>query len=129
MKVLLVRPPTVMGEMAQSALQHPLGLLYLAAALEAAGHEAELLDLEVEPHDLEGFKARISRARPALAGFTSMTPHIHTVAALARAAKEAVPEVFTVVGGPHASALPTRTLEEFPALDATVFGEGELTLV
>ncbi len=129
MKVLLVRPPTVMGEMAQSALQHPLGLLYLAGALEAVGHEAEILDLEVERHDLESFREKILRARPALAGFTSMTPHIHAVGALAEAAKVAAPDIFTVVGGPHASALPERTLEEFPALDAAVFGEGEQTLI
>lgn len=128
MKVLLVRPPTVMGEMAQSALQHPLGLLYLAAALEQAGHEPELLDLEVEAHDLETLRTRVSEGRPSVLGFTAMTPHINTVGTLARVAKEVVPEAFVVAGGPHPSALPKRTLEELPALDAVVFGEGERTL-
>jgi anaerobic magnesium-protoporphyrin IX monomethyl ester cyclase len=129
MKVLLVRPPTVMGEMAQSALQHPLGLLYLAAALECAGHEAQLLDLEVEPLDLESFADRVLRETPAVLGFTAMTPHINVVETLARAAKKVLPTVFAVAGGPHPSALPERTLTEFASLDAVVFGEGELTLV
>ena len=34
----------------------------------------------------------------------------------------------TVVGGPHVTALPAETLEEFPAIDIGVVGEGEETL-
>ncbi|HBF33598.1 TPA: hypothetical protein DDW35_03440, partial [Candidatus Sumerlaeota bacterium] len=33
------------------------------------------------------------------------------------------------VGGPHATALPSRTLEEFPEFDFAIFGEGEDSLL
>jgi radical SAM superfamily enzyme YgiQ (UPF0313 family) len=128
MKVVLVRPPTVMGEMAQSALQHPLNLLYLAAVLEDHGCDVSVWDLEVEPCIPESIEDRLLDERPAILGFTAMTPHINWVGETAEEAKRVLPEVLTIVGGPHASALPERTLEEFPAIDAVVFGEGELTL-
>jgi radical SAM superfamily enzyme YgiQ (UPF0313 family) len=57
-----------------------------------------------------------------------MTTNIYTAARIAGIAKLADPEVLVVIGGPHASALPERTLMEFPVFDVAVFGEGEETM-
>ena len=43
--------------------------------------------------------------------------------------KEQLPEATTVAGGPHISALPERSLDEFRAFDIAVLGEGEVTLL
>ena len=42
--------------------------------------------------------------------------------------KNIFPDVLTVIGGPHASALPGETLEEFEYFDVSVKGEGEFIL-
>jgi radical SAM superfamily enzyme YgiQ (UPF0313 family) len=47
---------------------------------------------------------------------------------LAAKLKQAKPEVLTIVGGAHVSALPIPTLREFPAFDIVVSGDGEETL-
>ena len=38
-------------------------------------------------------------------------------------------ETFVALGGPHASSLPDRSMQECDALDAVVFGEGERTIL
>jgi radical SAM superfamily enzyme YgiQ (UPF0313 family) len=57
-----------------------------------------------------------------------MTPLIKTAARLAGVVKEIDQDIVTIVGGPHVSALPARTLAEFPTFDLGVVGEGESTL-
>jgi len=46
-----------------------------------------------------------------------------------KAGKDACPDSFTILGGPHASFLPIDTLRECPELDAVCIGEGEETIV
>ncbi len=46
---------------------------------------------------------------------------------LAENIKRLNPNLIIVFGGPHASALATETLEDFPFVDAVVIGEGEVT--
>jgi anaerobic magnesium-protoporphyrin IX monomethyl ester cyclase len=43
-------------------------------------------------------------------------------------AKSILPDIKTVFGGPHVSALKTKILTDFPAVDFIVVGEGEETL-
>lgn len=64
-----------------------------------------------------------------VAGFTSVTPTILLAAKIATILKKANPNIKTVVGGPHATALPKKTLEEFEAFDYAVCGPGEETLL
>lgn len=127
MKVLHIRPPKIMGALERSMVQHPVNLLYLAAAVRAAGHEAEVWDFEVEPFSERLVKERARICRPDLVGLTGLTCNIKIGAEILRWIKAVVPEAFTVVGGPHGSALPEQTLQEFPVVDAVVMGEGEET--
>ncbi len=129
MKVLHIRPPKIMGALERSMVQHPVNLLYVAAAARAAGHEVRVWDFEVEPFSEREVKRRAREFGPGLAGATGLTANIKVVAAIMGWIKEAVPGVFTAVGGPHGTAIPERTLAEFPTLDAVVVGEGEQTWV
>jgi radical SAM superfamily enzyme YgiQ (UPF0313 family) len=58
-----------------------------------------------------------------------MTHSILTGAKLAEFVKQANSSIVTVVGGAHLTAIPERTLEEFPSFDIGVVGEGELTIL
>jgi anaerobic magnesium-protoporphyrin IX monomethyl ester cyclase len=60
---------------------------------------------------------------------TATTSGIVAAAELARRIKAAKPDTTTVIGGCHASALPSETLQEFPGFDLAAIGEGEETLV
>lgn len=128
MRVLLVRPPSVLGRMARQNLQHPTNLLGLAAELKARGHEAALLDLEVDARGVPGFERTLREWRPDVVGFSVVTPHVPGARDLALLARLAVPELFLIAGGPHATALPADLLDEVPALDAVCVGEGDVTL-
>jgi anaerobic magnesium-protoporphyrin IX monomethyl ester cyclase len=107
----------------------PMGLLYLAAMLRRAGHRVRIIDGEVEHVNQEALAAIVASERPDFFGITSTTAQATRAFALAQAVKGRAPETFVTLGGPHASSLPERSLQECDALDAVVFGEGEQTIL
>jgi len=118
MRVLLVRPP-VPGH--TIGLKHvmicePLELEYVAAGLD--GHEVEILDLIVE----RGFEDRLRRFRPDVIGTSCYVTGVNEVKKICRAAKRWNPEVWTVVGGVHASRAPDDFADH--AVDCIVLGDG-----
>jgi radical SAM superfamily enzyme YgiQ (UPF0313 family) len=127
MRVLHIRPPKIMGALERSMVQHPINLLYLAAAVRESGQEPEIWDFEVERFSEKEVKRRARIFRPGLAGATGLTANIKVVAKIMSWIKEVSPGTFTVAGGSHGTAVPERTLKEFPAMDAVVIGEGEDT--
>lgn len=124
-QVIFVRlPDTIMGEMRRvGAVQHPLGLVYLATWLRQCGYACEIIDLEIEPFSC--LEHRLRQCRPLLVGMTVITPAMpqaRTVCSLCRSLG-----VKTVLGGPHPTALPAETLA-YTACDYVVMGEGERAL-
>jgi radical SAM superfamily enzyme YgiQ (UPF0313 family) len=128
MRVLLVRPPSVLGRMSRQNLQHPTNILGLACELRARGHEATLLDLEVTPGGLATFERTLQERRPDVVGVSVVTPHVPGAKELLTVARLTRPELFLIAGGPHATALPGDLLAEIPALDAVCVGEGDESL-
>jgi radical SAM superfamily enzyme YgiQ (UPF0313 family) len=124
MRILLLNPPPEAGQ-SRDILGPPLGLAYLAAALEAAGQEVEILDafaLGLPWNELAGF---LDRSRPDLVGIGGMTP---IISASYRAAKIARPFArWLVLGGPHVSAVRGKVFEEAPEFDFALAGEAEET--
>lgn len=121
-EIILIRPadPAIGDFKSVGASQHPVNLLYLATWLNRHGFSASVFDLEVEPR--EKLEESVRRAPPMLAGITVMTTGVELAAGLCGMLKRA--GVKTVVGGPHASALPAETLRDTGA-DFVVSGEGE----
>jgi anaerobic magnesium-protoporphyrin IX monomethyl ester cyclase len=105
-----------------------LGLACLAATLRAHGRaEVEIVDGKFERLSYEAIQDRVRRFAPDVVGLTAFTNEIKPAARVARVVKALSPAITTVVGGVHASMLPERTLDEFPAFDCVVVGEGEGT--
>lgn len=75
------------------------------------------------------FVALIKEKRPKCVGMTACTLDIFGASDLAQKLKKEIPEVVTVLGGPHVTAVPVETMERFPDIDIGVIGEGELTII
>jgi radical SAM superfamily enzyme YgiQ (UPF0313 family) len=125
MRILLVNPFYPISETPSP----PLGLAYLAAALEAAGMEVRVLDLVVRPYSEELLAEVLDEFRPGIVGATAVTMTIDAALAVIADAKRMRPEAVTVVGGPHATFCAAETLAACPALDVVALGEGEETVV
>ncbi len=107
----------------------PLGLLYIAASLEANGHEVRVLDLDLERHLTAGIGDFCREYAPGVVGLSGLTPQMDNVYAIAREIRRALPGAIMLCGGAHASALPERTMNECAELDAVLVGEGERSFV
>jgi radical SAM superfamily enzyme YgiQ (UPF0313 family) len=119
MKILLVQPPkpekAVGGE--DFSIFEPLALEYLAAGI-AGDHDVRILDMRLDP-DLDSL---LREYQPDVVGITSYTVHVNTVKRLFQQIKIFNTDIFTIVGGHHATVMP----EDFytPYIDVIVVGEG-----
>ena len=128
-RISLINPPPLKRIERGDMADYPhLGLGYMAAYLKSKGCEVQIIDGKFERIDFQDVKQRLSLWQPDIVGITAMTHEIKRAVQVAEMVKEIFPEVTTVVGGPHATALPAQTLIEFPSFDVAVFGEGEYTL-
>jgi len=106
-----------------------MGLAYLAGVLRDASQPVDVIDANALRLDLPAVTRRIVDARPAVLGLTAVTPTIDLCAEIATRARQSGFEGAVVVGGPHPSALPARTLTDHPAIDVAVVGEAEGRIV
>ncbi len=136
MKVVFVLPPydysSSVGntrKKVQIGLLPPLGVGYLAAYLEARGHEAALVDAIAEQLDVPETVEAVARLQPGFIGISSFTTmDQNTSYALAEALKARFPAIPIVMGGPHVTSFARRILAECPHVDVLVPGDGEVAL-
>jgi radical SAM superfamily enzyme YgiQ (UPF0313 family) len=102
----------------------PLGLAYVAAALQKAGFEVEIYDNYLLEKSAEELKGEIRKRAPEIVGITCSSLTFERCIETAKAAKEAAPACKVVVGGPHPSYMP-KTMLQHPQVDYVVIGEGE----
>lgn len=96
----------------------PIGACAISAAARREGHEVFLSEMHSED-PLE----RLTRLRPDLVVYSSLSGEAKHYLRLNERVKERCPEVFTVMGGPHATFYPQVLRES--TLDAVCIGEGE----
>jgi anaerobic magnesium-protoporphyrin IX monomethyl ester cyclase len=133
-KVVLVAPPMrpeqVWGKLSVfGEITPPLGLCYIAAYLRKNDYDVSIIDAEALGYNLAQTVERIIDQKPDVVGLTCKTLWVNSAHKLARALKERAPDVPIVAGGHHPTALPERTLQEFPSFDFLVLGEGEITFL
>lgn len=102
----------------------PLGLAYVAAAARAGGAVVEAIDAYSLGMNAAELKGRIEAFRPDVLGISVLTPQWADSQATAGLAKLVDPNILTVAGGPHVTALPEQVAAD-PAVDVAVIGEGE----
>ena len=140
--VTLIRPPLVSAPRSYSVIiAPPLGMAYVAAALEAAGHRVVAIDALGDAPDAQGpaaypgltayglsndeIVARIP-ADTQLVGisvmFSQQWPHVE---ALTRAIRASRPDLPILLGGEHSTATWRYLLEHCPEVTICALGEGE----
>ena len=102
----------------------PIGLMYVAAALEEAGFEVQMLDNYLMKKPVGEVKELVSKLNPQIVGITCGSATYSRCVETAKAIKEALPNCKIVVGGWHASYVPDSLLAN-PEIDYVVMGEGE----
>jgi anaerobic magnesium-protoporphyrin IX monomethyl ester cyclase len=133
-KILLVHP---LGYQATAAgkdisrvtnIMPPLGLASMAAYLEQRSMGAEIIDCYAHPDSDRAIADYLRSETPAFIGFSCTTSSFLDGIRIAKIAREALPGIQTIFGGPHVSALKEKLFEDYPAMDYAVVGEGEETL-
>jgi radical SAM superfamily enzyme YgiQ (UPF0313 family) len=125
MRLLLVNPYYPISETPSP----PLGLAFLAAALEEAGVDVKILDLVVFPYSKELLQSVLNDFSPQMVGITCVTMTFDHAIQVLKDVKSIDSHILTVMGGPHATFCAQETLEAFQELDMIVLGEGEETIV
>jgi radical SAM superfamily enzyme YgiQ (UPF0313 family) len=119
MRILLIDPAkaprTLGGE--DYFLYEPLALEYVAAPL-VADHDVRILDQRLD----KNVRRTLEKFKPDIVGITSYTVHVNPVRKLFEEVNLWNPDVLTVVGGHHATVVPTDFRS--PSIDLIVSGDG-----
>ncbi|MCZ7583580.1 MAG: B12-binding domain-containing radical SAM protein [Deltaproteobacteria bacterium] len=131
LRVALVHPDVPFADrfdrLSRSSLP-PLGILYLAACLERAGHQVLVVDLNLRPSRPELVK-RLREWRPQIVGLGTMAPVTLSVLELARTLRRELTHRYVLVaGGADATARPRDYLTP-GVFDAVLTQESERAIV
>ncbi len=132
MKIALINPPYLLIYKKLNIRQDasiPLGLLYVAAALEREGCEVKVFDPNLHNAPLPELISEIKAFGPDLFGLTAVTPTFNSAQKIARELKSNFAGIPILVGGAHVTVLPRESLELTPEIDFVISGEGEFTTV
>lgn len=107
----------------------PLNLMYLAAVLEKDSISVKIIDDDLYQLGFEKVASLVSKTDPLIVGITATTATIKKALDYIKAIKNLLPDIITVIGGPHPTFMPVETLKSEDLLDVVVVGEGEQTIV
>jgi radical SAM superfamily enzyme YgiQ (UPF0313 family) len=130
-RVLFLNPPFSLWGLGPDRFRHlktatpPFGLLQLAACIRLRRHEALFLDATLEGWGAEETARRVVEVSPDYLVMCLFTSSVVAAGKVAELVKAAAPGCRVLVGGPHVTALPKRTLADFPSFDYGGVGEGE----
>lgn len=106
-----------------------VGIASIVGTIQKEFPDVAVLDAFAEKLTLKESLKKIMDFKPDVVAASALTTQIHDAAATAKELKQISPQIRTVAGGPHTSKIPGETLVEFPALDFTIAGEGELPML
>lgn len=124
-KIALIKLPPTYADWYKRPV---LGISYISSFLEKNGFSPKIFDAVFQGWSEKELAYHVETFRPDIIGITAMTHEITQAARLTAELKKRL-KVPVVVGGSHVTALPERTLSEFPAFDYGIRGEGEKTLL
>lgn len=103
-----------------------LSLGYVGASLKKAGHDITIIDGCLAGKGLGELANQAIALRPDYVGITGFTLQYTGAKRLFSLIKSFNPNIITVFGGPHASALTEYVMSDVPEIDFTIRGEGEV---
>ena len=131
MRIVLLTPARrFISNRAGLGYQVPLGLVFIGGPLRDAGHEVRIIDNDVKGWSDERLVEELARDVPdclMLGHSGSMAAH-PTAMRTAQALRARFPSLPLVYGGVYPTFAAVGVLEENPALDVVVRGEGEATV-
>jgi radical SAM superfamily enzyme YgiQ (UPF0313 family) len=119
LRILFVQPDVPGGiGFRTAALPEPLHLEMVAATVPE--HDVRILDMRLD----DSLDTVLREFGPEMVAVTALTPEVYAARNLLRQVKSFSSEIFTVVGGHHATLLP----QDFfvPQVDAVAIGDAEL---
>ena len=125
MRVVLLNPGRGSGSY---TVIPSVGLGTIAAVLRNAGHAVTVFDANRDRLDDREIAARVRAFNADLIGVTCFTPFLSSVERTAAFLRLALPNIIIVLGGPHPTFEPEATLNEIPAADYVIAGEGETAM-
>lgn len=117
----------VIKEFNSQTIYPPLGLLYIAAALEKEGHKVEILDFYMEEISNEKLKSSVLSSDAV--GFSVFMDNFRGVAHLSKMIKEIDSNIPLILGGPHCIITKNRTFRDIPNADISVLSDGEKSIL
>jgi len=126
MKIVLVEV-IPQRSMLTMELVPPLGLGYIASALESRGHTVSIVEGISYGDSLSDALELITRQKPDIVGYTATSQARIRAMELIKMVKQQN-RVFSVAGGPHFAPTGKEALEAIEELDVVVKGDGELTM-
>jgi radical SAM superfamily enzyme YgiQ (UPF0313 family) len=132
--IVFCEPPYVFWDRSMDRLRQGeetipgMGVLILAAVARQQGYDVHLVDAKAQGTPLDETCARIAALEPDYLGLSATTISVTNAARIAERVKRLRPNVVTILGGAHVSAVPERTLAAFPSIDYGIAGEGEVAL-
>jgi radical SAM superfamily enzyme YgiQ (UPF0313 family) len=128
MKVVIANAPRGKKGAAERSKLPPLGIAYLASALENAGHKVALLDAHNYDLSSEEVSERIAAEKPDVFGISCLTHNRFAAIEVIEQVK-AKTGALVIAGGNHFTLTGRDALENIPSLDLVAKGEAEQTLV
>lgn len=127
MKITLISPAPDHGLSEMQSPHH--GLAYIGATLLKNQYNVNVIDAKTLHLKTDEVISQVLREKPDVVGITAMTPDIICANKIAEGIKKDSPKTIIIVGGPHCTALPEKTLQEFPLFNFLIIGEGEITII
>ena len=107
----------------------PISLGNVGAALQARGHEVQLMALgATTAFSLRDLARQLARLAPRLVVIGAYQRNMLHVRAFARLVKRTLPDAAVVIGGPQATFMPDAGVAALPEVDFVSRGEGELAV-
>ena len=122
---LLVLPPMYQsGRIPDYNPKEPMGLMYVSATLERAGYSVEILDADILALTIEQTIDEIIKRPAMVIGFSVMQRALPSVRLLAEELRSKGVISHMCCGGFTATLSARHILEQIPAIDSIVLGEG-----
>ena len=137
MRVLVLNPPYYRrysrsqrspAVIKSGVIYYPIWLAYTTGVLEQDGFAVRFVDAPAAGHDLPAILNLVDDWQPRLVVMETSTPSFYNDLEVAQAVKSRAGHVYTLLVGPHVTALPAESLGPGRAVDAVARGEYEYTV-